>query len=235
MFYFDWSYIVFVLPALIFSMWASGRVKRIFNQYSRYTNARGITGAQAAAALMRAHGITDVDIEPTRGQLSDYYDPDHKVVKLSVYNDTSLAGIGVACHEIGHAIQHQEGYKPVKLRMKLVPITNFGARISWPLIIIGFILCSMSYQYGEIGYMCLMAGVILFSFCVLFQLVTLPVEFDASKRALKGIEELGLLTEQELPAAKKVLKAAALTYVAALAVSVAQLLRILVLVNGRRD
>lgn len=235
MFYMDWSYFIFVMPAILFSLWASGRVKRIFNQYSRYSNSRGITGAQAAAALMKAHGINDVDIQPTRGKLSDYYDPDNKVVKLSVYDDTSLAAIGVACHEIGHAIQHQEGYKPVRLRMKLVPITNFGARISWPLIIIGFLLCSMSYEYGAIGYMCLMAGVILFSFCVLFQLVTLPVEFDASRRALKGIEELGLLTDEEMPAAKKVLKAAALTYVAALAVSVAQLLRILVLISGRRD
>lgn len=235
MFYMDWSYFIFVMPAILFSLWASGRVKRIFNQYSRYSNSRGITGAQAAAALLKSHGINDVDIQPTRGKLSDYYDPDNKVVKLSVYDDTSLAAIGVACHEIGHAIQHQEGYKPVRLRMKLVPITNFGARISWPLIIIGFLLCSMSYEYGAIGYMCLMAGVILFSFCVLFQLVTLPVEYDASRRALKGIEELGLLTDEEIPAAKKVLKAAALTYVAALAVSVAQLLRILVLISGRRD
>lgn len=236
MFYMDWSYIIFVMPALIFSLWASGRVKRIFKQYSRYTNSRGITGAQAAQMLMSAHGINDVNIEPTRGALSDYYDPDHKLVKLSVYDDTSLAGIGVACHEIGHAIQHQEGYKPVRLRMKLVPITNFGARISWPLIIIGFLLCSMSYSYGAIGYTCMMAGVILFSFCVLFQLVTLPVEFDASRRAIKGIKELGILTEAELPAAEKVLKAAALTYVAALAVSVAQLLRILVIISGsRRD
>lgn len=233
--YIDWAYIVFVAPAIIFSLWASGRVKRIFNMYSRYGNSRGITGAQAAAALMRAHGIDDVSIEPTRGALSDYYDPEHKLVKLSVYDDTSLAGIGVACHEIGHAIQHQEGYKPVVFRMKLVPITNFGARLSWPLIIIGLILSSMSYEYGAIGYTCMIAGLILFSFCVLFQLVTLPVEFDASRRALKGIEELGLLTDQELPAVKKVLKAAALTYVAALAVSIAQLLRILVLISGRRD
>lgn len=233
-FYPDITYIIFVMPALIFSLWASARVKRVFNKYSRYTNSRGITGAQAAQALLIANGINDVTLEPTNGKLSDYYDPTKKLVKLSVYNDTSIAAIGVACHEIGHAIQHKEGYKPVKIRTAIVPITNFGARLSWPLLIIGFILCSMSYQYSGVGFIMLMAGVILFSTCVLFQLVTLPVEFDASRRALKGIEEMGLLNGAELEGASKVLKAAALTYVAALAVSVAQFLRILLLVLGNR-
>lgn len=235
MFYFDTGYIIFVLPALVFSLWASARVKGTFNRYNRIRSRRGITGAQAAEMLLRANGINDVRIEPISNSLGDYFDPEKKVVKLSVYNDTSIAGIAVACHEIGHAIQHQQEYKPVKLRMAIVPITNFGARLSWPLIIIGFLLCSMSYRYGGFGYLCLVAGVILFSFCVLFQLVTLPVEFDASRRALASIEELGFLEQDEMPGAEKVLKAAALTYVAALAVSVAQLLRILVLVSGRRD
>ena len=235
MFYFDAGYIIFVLPALAFSLWASARVKGTFNRYNRIRSKRGITGAQAAEMLMRANGINDVRIEPISNSLGDYFDPENKVVKLSVYNDTSIAGIAVACHEIGHAIQHQQEYKPVKLRMAIVPITNFGARLSWPLIIIGFLLCSMSYRYGGFGYLCLVAGVILFSFCVLFQLVTLPVEFDASRRALASIEELGFLDHDEMPGAEKVLKAAALTYVAALAVSVAQLLRILVLISGRRD
>lgn len=235
MFYIDPGYILFVMPALIFSLWASARVKGTFKRYSNVASARGITGAQAAQMLMQANGINDVTIEPISNSLGDYFDPQKKVVKLSVYNDTSIAGIAVACHEIGHAIQHQQGYAPVKLRSALVPITNFGARISWPLIIIGFLLCSISYNYGSIGNLMLIAGVILFSTCVLFQLVTLPVEFDASRRALKSIESLGFLSENELPGAKKVLKAAALTYVAALAVSVAQLLRILVLVSGRRD
>ena len=235
MFYFDSGYIIFVLPALIFSLWASARVKGTFNRYNRIRSKRGITGAQAAEMLMRANGINDVRIEPISNSLSDYFDPEKKLVKLSVYNDTSIAGIAVACHEIGHAIQHQQGYKPVKLRTAIVPVTNFGARLSWPLIIIGFLLCSLSYTYGGIGYLCMMAGIILFSFCVIFQLVTLPVEFDASRRALESIEELGFLDSEEMPGAKKVLKAAALTYVAALAVSVAQLLRILVLVSGRRD
>ena len=235
MFYFDTGYIIFVLPALIFSLWASARVKGTFNRYNRIASKRGISGAQAAEMLMRANGISDVRMEPISNSLGDYFDPENKVVKLSVYNDTSIAGIAVACHEIGHAIQHQQGYKPVKLRMAIVPITNFGARLSWPLIIIGFLLCSISYNYGGFGYLCLLAGIILFSFCVIFQLVTLPVEFDASRRALESIEELGFLDQDELPGAKKVLKAAALTYVAALAVSVAQLLRILVLVSGRRD
>lgn len=235
MFYMDSGYIIFILPALIFSLWASARVKGTFKRYSKVASQRGITGAQAAQMLMQANGINDVAIEPISNSLGDYFDPQKKVVKLSVYNDTSIAGIAVACHEIGHAIQHQQGYMPVKLRTALVPITNFGARISWPLIIIGFLLCSMPYAYGGIGYMMLIAGVILFSTCVLFQLVTLPVEFDASRRALESIENLGFLSESELPGARKVLKAAALTYVAALAVSVAQLLRILVLVSGRRD
>lgn len=234
MFYIDTGYIIFVLPALIFSLWASARVKGTFAKYNRIGSKRGITGAQAAEMLMRANGINDVRIEPISNSLGDFFDPEKKLVKLSVYNDTSIAGIAVACHEIGHAIQHAEGYAPVKFRTAIVPITNFGARISWPLIIFGFILCSISYN-SSLGFLMLMAGIIAFTVCVLFQLVTLPVEFDASRRALASIEDLGFLDEEELPGAKKVLKAAALTYVAALAVSVAQLLRILVLVSGRRD
>lgn len=234
MFYMDWTYIYMVLPALIFSLWASARVKNVFNKYNRITNSKGITGAQAADILLRANGINDVTISPIAGSLSDYYNPQTKEVRLSVYGSTSIAAIGVACHEIGHAIQHAEGYKPVKIRTAIVPITNFGARLSWPLIIIGFIICSMSY-YSSIGILLLYSGIILFSFCVIFQLVTLPVEFDASKRALKGIKEIGLLDDEELDGASKVLRAAALTYLAALAVSVAQFLRILILFSGRRD
>ena len=226
----DWSYFIIVGPALIFSLWASSRVKSTFARYSRIRSSRGLTGAQAAQLLLRANNINDVRIEAIGGSLSDYYDPTKKVVKLSVYNDTSVAGIGVACHEIGHAIQHAEGYAPVKIRSAIIPITNFGARISVPLIILGLVLSTGSYYWYNLVY----AGIICFSLSAVFQLITLPVEFDASKRAVAAIERLGLLTDQELYGAEKVLKAAALTYVAALAVSLAQIFRMLLLFGNRR-
>ena len=232
MFYFDWTYIYIVGPALLLSLWASARVKSTFARYRRVVSSRGITGAQAAAALLNAHGINDVSIDAIGGSLSDYYDPSKKVVKLSVYNDTSVAGIGVACHEIGHAIQHAENYFPVKIRAAIVPVTNFGARISVPLILLGLILSSLSYTWYSLVYI----GIMCFGLSAVFQLVTLPVEFDASRRAMKGIKELGLLNEEEQKGAGKVLKAAALTYVAALAVALAQLFRlILIFGGGRRD
>lgn len=232
MFYFDWTYIYIVGPALLLSLWASARVKSTFARYRRVVSSRGITGAQAAAALLNAHGINDVSIDAIGGSLSDYYDPSKKVVKLSVYNDTSVAGIGVACHEIGHAIQHAENYFPVKIRAAIVPVTNFGARISVPLILLGLILSSLSYTWYSLVYI----GIMCFGLSAVFQLVTLPVEFDASRRAMKGIKELGLLNEEEQKGAGKVLKAAALTYVAALAVALAQLFRLLLIFGGgRRD
>lgn len=234
MYYFDTTYIILVMPAIIFSLWASARVKSTFKKYSRVLSSRGITGAEAAAALLRANDIDDVSIEPISGQLSDHYDPKSKVARLSVYNDTSVAAIGVACHEIGHAIQHNRGYAPLQFRNLIVPITNFGARLSWPLIIVGLILSTASQNYGY--YSLVYAGILCFSLCVFFQLVTLPVEFNASRRAIKGIKEIGLLDGHELVGAEKVLKAAALTYVAAMAVSLAQLLRMLIIFGGgRRD
>ena len=232
MFYFDWTYIYIVGPALLFSLWASARVKSTFSKYRRVISSRGITGAQAAVALLNAYGINDVRIDAIGGSLSDYYDPTKKVVKLSVYNDTSVAGIGVACHEIGHAIQHAENYFPVKIRAAIVPVTNFGARISVPLILLGLILSSLSYTWYSLVYI----GIMCFGLSAVFQLVTLPVEFNASRRAMKGIRELGLLNDEELMGAGKVLKAAALTYVAALAVALAQLFRLLLIFGGgRRD
>lgn len=231
MYYFDWTYVILVMPAFLFSVWASGQVKSAFARYSRVRNSRGITGAQAAQALLEAHGINDVRIEQTRGQLTDFYDPTKKLVKLSVYNDTSIAAVGVACHEIGHAIQHAENYFPVKLRAAIVPITNFGSRMSIPLILIGLIMSYSAYYWYNLVYL----GIAMFGLCVVFQLVTLPVEFNASRRALQGIQELGLLGPEEEKGAKKVLKAAALTYVAALAISLAQLFRLLLLFGGRRD
>lgn len=230
MYYMDWTYFIIIGPALLFSLWASSKVKSTFRRYSTMYSQRQITGAQAAAAMLQAHGINDVRIEPVGGSLSDYYDPTKKVIKLSVYNDTSVAGIGVACHEVGHAIQHAEGYFPVKIRAAIVPVTNFGAKISIPLILLGFILSSWSYQ----AYYMVYAGIICFALSTVFQLVTLPVEFNASKRALAEIDRMGFLTDTEQGGAKKVLSAAALTYVAALAVSLAQLFRML-LIFGRRN
>ena len=227
-YYFDWTYLVLVMPAFIFAIWAQSKVKSTYARYSRVPSRRNITGAQAAKALMEANGINDVEIETTDVSLGDYFDPQHKVVKLSVYNNTSVAGIGIACHEIGHAIQHQQGYFPVKIRTAIVPITNFGAKICLPLILLGFLMSSVSLKYYNLVYL----GLACFALSTIFQLVTLPVEFDASKRALKGIQELGLLDSDELYGTKKVLSAAALTYVAALAVSLAQLLR-MILIFGR--
>ena len=232
MFYFDWTYLYIVGPALLLSLWASARVKSTFAKYSRVLSSKRITGAQAAAIMLKANGINDVSIDAVGGTLSDYYDPGKKRVKLSVYNDTSVAGIGVACHEIGHAIQHAQNYFPVRLRAAIVPITNFGARICVPLILLGLILSSLSYTWYSLVYI----GIMCFALSAVFQLVTLPVEFDASRRALKGIKELGILTTEEEKGAAKVLRAAALTYVAALAVALTQLFRlILIFGGGRRD
>lgn len=232
MFYFDWTYFILVMPCIVFSLWASAKVKSAFNKYNRVGNARGITGAQAAQALLQAHGIYDVRIEPASRALSDFYDPTKKLVKISGYNDTSIAAVCVACHEVGHAIQHAENYFPVKLRAAIVPITNFGSSLSIPLIILGIIMSYSSYYWYNLVYV----GIMMFGLCVVFQLITLPVEFNASRRALQGIEELGLLNEYEQAGASRVLKAAALTYVASLAVSLAQLLRlILIFGGGRRD
>ena len=232
MFYFDWTYLYIVGPALLLSLWASARVKSTFAKYSRVLSSKRITGAQAAEIMLIANGINDVSIDAVGGTLSDYYDPSKKRVRLSVYNDTSVAGIGVACHEIGHAIQHAQNYFPVRLRAAIVPITNFGARICVPLILLGLILSSLSYTWYSLVYI----GILCFALSAVFQLVTLPVEFDASRRALKGIKELGILTTEEEKGAAKVLRAAALTYVAALAVALTQLFRlILIFGGGRRD
>lgn len=232
MFYFDWTYLYIVGPALLLSLWASARVKSTFAKYSRVLSSKRITGAQAAEIMLKANGINDVSIDAVGGTLSDYYDPSKKRVRLSVYNDTSVAGIGVACHEIGHAIQHAQNYFPVRLRAAIVPITNFGARICVPLILLGLILSSLSYTWYSLVYI----GILCFALSAVFQLVTLPVEFDASRRALKGIKELGILTTEEEKGAAKVLRAAALTYVAALAVALTQLFRlILIFGGGRRD
>ena len=231
--YFDWTYIVLLMPALIFSMWASSRVNSSYRRYSQQYSRRGISAAQAARAVLNANGLSHIGIEHISGNLTDHYDPSAKIIRLSdgVYGNTSAAAIGIACHEVGHAIQHAQGYAPLKLRNTIVPVTNFGAKLSTPLIILGLVLSSLSYRYISISYL----GIICFALCTFFQLITLPVEFNASRRALDSIVSQGFLYDDELVGTKKVLGAAALTYVAALAVSLMQLLRFILIVGGRRD
>lgn len=231
--YIDWTYIVLVLPAMLFAMWASAKVNSTFERYKNTRNIRGLTGAEAARWVLDRNGLTNVPIEHIQGSLTDHYDPTANVVRLSdtVYGSTSTAAIGVACHEVGHAIQHATNYAPVKIRTAIVPITNIGAKLSVPLIIGGLVLSSLGEFFVMIAYI----GCALYGLVTLFQLVTLPTEFNASSRALKTIEETNLLQGEELRQAKKVLSAAAMTYVAALAVSLAQLLRFLIIVGGRRN
>lgn len=230
--YFDWTYIILLMPALIFSMWASSRVNSTYSKYSRQYSRRGISAAQAARSVLNANGLGSIGIEQISGNLTDHYDPSAKVVRLSegVYSSSSAAAIGIACHEVGHAIQHAQGYGPLRLRNAIVPVTNFGAKLSTPLIILGLVLASLSYSFIWISYL----GIICFALCTFFQLITLPVEFNASRRAMESIETQGLLYEDEMAGTRKVLSAAALTYVAALAVSLMQLLRFVLLVGGRR-
>lgn len=227
--YLDWTYIL-VLAGAIICMIASSNVKSTYNKFAKYRSMTNMTGAQVAERLLRSAGLNDVKVGQVRGELSDHYNPATKVVNLSdsVYGSTSVAAIGVAAHECGHAIQHAKGYFPLNLRTWFVPIANFGSKLAWPLILLGVFINSQSSQ------MIIDAGIFLFSFAVIFQLITLPVEFNASSRALKLLEQQGILSEQELPYTKKVLGAAALTYVAAAASSILQLLRIIMLFGGRR-
>ena len=232
MFYIDWTYIVLVLPFMILSLVASAKVNSSFKRYSEVYSKRGLSAVEAARRVLQANGVTDVAIEQVSGHLTDHFDPKANVIRLSdsVYGSTSVAAIGVACHEAGHAVQHAVGYVPVKIRTAIVPITNIGSKLSIPLIFIGIALSYLGEFYSYIAYV----GVALFSLCVIFQLVTLPTEFNASRRAIKALSENGILDEQELKGAKKVLSAAAMTYVAALAVAVMQLLRLLIIVGNSR-
>lgn len=230
--YLDMTYILLVLPAVILSLWASANVKKTFKKYARQMNSRGLTGADAARRVLDANGLRDIPVECVSGELSDHYDPQARVVRLSqsVWGSSSTAAVGVACHEVGHAIQNAEGYLPVRIRQAIIPATNLGAKLSMPLLIAGLILSSYAPQLIYLAY----AGVLLYCLCAVFQLVTLPTEFDASRRALRSIESMGLLEGEEYQGAKKVLNAAALTYVAALATTLAQLLRFIMLVNNRK-
>lgn len=232
--FFDWYYIALVLPAVIFSIWASARVNSTFSKYSGQRILSQMTGSDAARMILDYNGLHNVRIERVSGNLTDHYDPRSGVIRLSdaVYQGSTSAAVGVAAHECGHAIQHAKGYFPLKIRNAIVPITNIGSRLSMPLILIGIFLSYTSSSYISIAYL----GVACFSLCAIFQLVTLPTEYNASRRAINALENSGRLTSSELNGSKKVLNAAALTYVAALAVSLMQLLSLLMRVrrNDRR-
>lgn len=229
LFYYDWTYLIFMLPCLILSLICNASVKSNFSKYSQIQNSRRMTGAQAAQQVLSAHGVTGVRIEPVSGNLTDHFDPRTNVIRLSesVYNAATVAAVGVACHEAGHAVQHAEGYVPNKIRSAIVPVANIGSKLSWIVLIIGMLL---PVQFNFV----ITIGIVLFSASVLFTLVTLPVEFNASSRALKTIQSTNMLNESEYAGAKKVLSAAAMTYVAAAATSIAQLLRLLLIFGNRR-
>ena len=228
----DSSYLILVLPCILLSLWASANVNSTFKKYSRQFSSRRITGAEAALRVLHANGITNIRIDRINGNLTDHFDPTSNVIRLSdgVYDNTSTAAIGVACHEAGHAVQYADGYYPIKLRAAIIPVTNFGSRLAMPLIIIGLLLSAFASVSNFLVYL----GIACFSLSLVFQLITLPVEFNASRRALQAIDSGELLTSDERCGAKATLTAAALTYVAATAVAFAQLARLLVLFGGRR-
>ena len=227
---YDSTYLLLIIGMLITAA-ATARLNSVYGKYRKVRSASGMTGAEAAQRILRAAGISDVSIGMVNGSLSDHYDPISKRVNLSreIYEGTSLASVGVAAHECGHAIQHAHGYAPLNFRSALVPIANFGSRIAWPLIIIGFLISSRS------SILLIDLGVLAFSLSVLFQLVTLPVEFNASNRAMRILSESAMLQGNELRSTRKVLTAAALTYVASAAAAILQLLRLVLLTRGRRD
>ena len=228
-YYWDPTYILVVIGAVI-CMIASARVKGTFNKYSQLRSMSGMNGAQVAQRVLQAAGIYDVQVRHVSGSLTDHYDPRTKTVNLSdpVYNATSVAALGVAAHECGHAIQHAKNYAPLSIRSALVPIANFGSMLAWPVILIGLLFNTRSSG------LIIDIGILLFSAAVLFQLVTLPVEFDASRRALVMLRTQGILADDELKYTRRVLKSAALTYVASAAAAILQLLRIILITNGRR-
>lgn len=226
--YFDYYYLILVVPMLILSFIAQGMVQSSYKKYSRLMGSRRITGAQAAEMLLRSRGVNDVRIERVSGNLTDHYDPKANVIRLSdgVHSSHSVAAVGIACHEAGHALQYAEKYAPIKFRMALVPVCNIASNLAVPLIILGIVL-----SFFELAYI----GIAAFALSTVFQLVTLPVEFNASRRAMTIIDEQNILFDEEAKGARKVLTAAAMTYVAALAVSLANLLRFVMIVGNRRD
>lgn len=229
---FDWTYLFILIPCLLLSMWASANVNSTFKKYSGQFSSRRITGAQAAQRVLSANGVTGVRIERVSGNLTDHYDPKTNVIRLSdqVYDNTSTAAIGVACHEAGHAVQYAHSYFPIKVRAAIIPLTNIGSKLAMPLILLGILLSA----FANASTVLIDIGILAFSLSLVFQLVTLPVEYNASRRALAAIQDGNILTDQELKGAKKTLSAAALTYVAATIVAFAQLLRLILLFGGRR-
>ena len=230
---FDTTYLLLVLPCVILSLWASANVKNTFSRYSKQLSSRRITGAMAAERVLLANGVRGVRIEQVAGNLTDHYDPKANVIRLSqdVYNSTSTAAIGVACHEAGHAVQYAQQYTPIQLRAAIIPITNIGSRLAMPLILIGLLFTFME----NYSYFFIYLGIACFGLSLVFQLVTLPVEFNASRRAMNAIAQSNLLTEEEQRGARKTLTAAALTYVAATALALAQLLRLISIFGRRRS
>lgn len=225
-----------LIPAMIFAFWAQMRVNSTFKKYAKVPSRRGLTGAEAARRVLDANGLRHITIERVHGHLTDHFDPKAGVIRLSdaTYASTSVAAIGVAAHEAGHAVQHAEGYLPIKMRAAIIPLTRFGSFLAMPLFLIGLFMGSGSYLGYGIGTIFMVTGILFFSFSTLFQLVTLPTEFNASARAMKALEDGGLLAADELPGAKATLSAAAMTYVAALASSLASLLRLILIFNRRR-
>ena len=227
----DMTYVVLVLPFVLLSLWASSNVNRTFRKYSRQHSVRRLTGAEAAQRVLMANGVSGVRIERISGNLTDHFDPRTNVIRLSddVYGNTSTAAIGVACHEAGHAVQYAQDYAPIKLRA-IIPLTNFGSQIAMPLILAGILFSFLGRFSDVLIYM----GIAAFAMSLVFQLVTLPVEFNASHRAMQAIAQTNLLTEEEQKGARKTLTAAAMTYVAATAVALTQLLRLILLFGNRR-
>ncbi|MGN0153185.1 MAG: zinc metallopeptidase [Lachnospiraceae bacterium] len=227
------SYLIFILPALLLGLWAQAKVKHTFNKYNKIDNSRHMTGAEAARMILDKNGLSYVRIEHVNGSLTDHYDPKDNVIRLSssVYNSSSIGAVGVAAHEAGHAVQHAEEYTPIRIRNAIIPICNFGSSAGPILILIGCLFA------GQFGRSLIFFGILLFSLVALFQLVTLPVEFDASSRALSVIRDSGMFAQEDYKGAKKVLSAAAMTYVAALVTTIFQILYYVVryLGVGRRN
>lgn len=228
---FDWTYLVFIVPCIIITLICQIKVQSTFSKYSKIRNSRNITGAQAAEYVLRQNGVTGVRIEHVAGSMTDHFDPRTNVIRLSdtVYNSNSVAAVGVACHEAGHAVQHAEGYLPNKIRGIILPLAKVGSQLSWILILLGLIFTA------KVGFVLLYIGIVLFSLSVLFTIATLPVEFNASKRALECIRESDLLYGDEYTGAKRTLQAAAMTYVASALTAIMQLLRLIIIARGRRD
>lgn len=228
---FDWTYIVLVLPCVIFSLIASASVNSTFKKYSAQISTHRLTGAQAAQRVLAANGVTGVRIERVSGNLTDHFDPKSNVIRLSdnVYDNPSTAAIGVACHEAGHAVQYATDYFPIRIRAAIIPLTNFGSKLAMPLILLGILFSTLGSFSNALVYL----GIACFGLSLVFQLVTLPVEFNASRRAMETIRNNGLLTDAEQKGARKTLTAAAITYVAATAVALAQLIRLIALFGNR--